>query len=418
MDQHRIAYLHKRYLAGTLSAAEAREWQQLLADPQHEAAVKSLMHATWRDTSSTAPRHWHTERGTLIFSRIIQAARPTRIRLWISAAAIFIAAVLVGYFAVINRKSMPDGPSVAEISPGGNRATLLLADGRTIDLSEAQTGIIVGDGITYLDGSKIIDMTYEAPSMRTDSASASYPESHVSQIMSLTTPKAGQYQVMLPDGTEVWLNAASTLKYPSRFDGHERVVELEGEAYFEVKRETRDIRHETSDRKTYRPFRVVSNGQTVEVLGTEFNISAYADEAETKTTLVEGKVRVGPNASGSATRNAQYAILTHGQQSVIYDGQMEIHEVDPGAAAAWRNGRFSFDGKDLQQVMRELARWYDINVIYEGPAPDIRFFGGIHRNNKLSTVMNLLETNGIAYRLEADRTLILSSAKQQNRKEG
>ncbi|MFC3198630.1 FecR family protein [Parapedobacter deserti] len=403
MDQHRIAYLHHRYLTDTLSPAEAREWQQLLADPMHEASIKSLMQATWSEVPLTEQADFPAKRATIIFNRMLPATRRTRLPVWLRVAAIFMACALVGYFVIDSRRgSNEQQVTQLDIQPGRNKAMLTLANGRTVDLSEAQAGIIVGDGITYLDGTSVLG------------AQDNKGRGKGSRPLSLATPKGGTYQVTLPDGTKVWLNSASTLNYPSQFDGDERVVMLEGEAYFEV-----------SEQVTKIPFKVMTKSQEVEVLGTQFNIAAYEDEQETKTTLIEGRVRVKADPqvatmrkTPSATPNTRYVILSPGQQSITQNGHIEVNDVDTSAAVAWLNGRFSLDGKSLHQVMRELARWYDINVKYEGEVPDIRFFGGIHRNNKLSTVMNLLETNGIAYRLEADRTLILSSTKQQNRKEG
>src|SRR5690606_13352531 len=184
-----------------------------------------------------------------------------------------------------------------DILPGGNRATLTLADGRTINLSEAQTGIVVGDGITYLDGTGVLD----------NSASS------VSTIMSLSTPKGGTYQITLPDGSKVWLNANSTLKYPSRFGGKERVVELEGEAYFDVSQQSTA----NSRQASFVPFLVKTNNQTVEVLGTEFNISAYADDPVTKTTLVEGSVKVSAHAVNAST------LLKPGEQGLLLHDRIE-----------------------------------------------------------------------------------------------
>src|SRR5690606_11646560 len=158
-----------------------------------------------------------------------------------------------------------------------NRATLTLADGRVVNLSQSQSGIIVGDGITYLDGSTVFGQGAGSTEQGTRHKGVT------TDNLQLTTPKGGTYQITLADGTKVWLNSASTLRYPSRFDGDERIVEMEGEAYFEVA---------PFSSKSPRPFLVKTENQTLKVLGTHFNVSAYADEEETKTTLVEGAVQI------------------------------------------------------------------------------------------------------------------------------
>ncbi len=415
MDEHRIAYLHDRYLTNTLSPDEAIEWQQLLTDPRHEAAIKSLMQSTWKGITAENQQDLPADKANAIFRQVTQAPYIRRIYPWLRIAAAFVAVLTIGYFVFDMGQNGDDRVLVqADIPPGGNKATLTLADGRVIDLSEEQSGIIVGDEITYTDGSAIA-----SPEV---GPSATEEGNRNTLYAILTTPKGGIYQVTLSDGTKVWLNSASTLKYPNRFTGNERVVELEGEAYFEVSHQLSTISYQpnvgTKPKADSRqptakrlPFRVVSRGQTVEVLGTQFNILAYPDEPNVKTTLVEGSVRVV--ASGIAAPNFPTSgipdfLLKPSQQSILADGRIEIKDVDPRTELAWRNGRFNFDGKKLPQVMRELSRWYAIDVAYEGQVPDIEFFGGIHRNNNLATVMNILETNGIGYRLTPDSTLILS----------
>jgi len=391
MDRKRLAYLHEQYLNNTLSKDEMREWQAALADPTYEATIKHLMASSWNLPVSSEQNDWTSEQADYVFNRIIKPHQRHVRLFWFSAAAVIVITLMVGHLFQRNHPTSTISPSLSDIQPGTNRATLAIEGGRTIALSEAQAGIRIGEVITYLDGSLLSDISENVP------RKTRFPESSQTtgiippQRLVLTTPRGGQYQVSLADGTKVWLNSASTLTYPSRFEGSERIVELDGEAYFEVQ-------HESQQK---RPFKVICRDQIVEVLGTTFNISTYADEPESKTTLVEGRVRILGPARATAD-------LLPGQQAIVQDNRVQVGDADIQAATAWRIGRFNFDGKNLRQVMSELSRWYDIDVIYDGPIPEIRFFGGIHRNNRLSTVVSLLDANGIAYRLEADRKLVLS----------
>lgn len=302
------------------------------------------------------------------------AKRPLR-RPWLryAAAAVLLLSVSIGLWFYGNSGFiMPP-----DITAGGNRATLTLADGRKIDLSDAKAGIVVGDGITYVDGSAVIENKGTLPAQ-------------FAALNSLTTPKGGTYQITLPDGSSVWLNANSTLKYPSRFDGNERVVELEGEAYF-------DVSHQAS----LVPFLVKTDKQTVEVLGTEFNVSAYSDDPETQTTLVEGRVRV------ATTADHRPHILAPGQQAVTLGKDIETKEVDIEPYIAWKNGHFLFDNTPLSTIADQLAKWYDIRVVFKDPVQSERFYGMIDRGKNLSQVLKMLEkTQTVRFKLQTNTLYI------------
>ncbi|MFC3199139.1 FecR family protein [Parapedobacter deserti] len=391
MDKNRINYLINAYQNRQASAEEHEELMQWYREvsyhdgeyPDTEAAVQVRMLARLLDDTGYTPEHvrkrWYARRD-------------------IAAAAILMV-VFLGVWVFFGDQIL-DQPTddqafaevtdVQDVAPGGNRATLTLADGRTVDLNEAQSGIVVGDGITYLDGTEVLgsDATERQPTARN---------------LRLTTPEGGTYQVTLSDGTKVWLNAASSLNYPSRFSGGERVVELEGEAYFEVM-PVRSGANRQSSTSANLPFRVISKGQTVEVLGTQFNVSAYDDEPETKTTLVEGRVRVGVNGQSST--------LKPGQQSATKAGNIAISGVDVSRATAWKDGYFNFTDMTLHEVMRQLGRWYGLEIEYEGQIPYIAFYGSIERNNRLSTVMALLESNDLTYRLDGRKLVVSSKARR------
>jgi len=285
------------------------------------------------------------------------------------AAAAAILAVLGGtwiFFLGDSRPLRTDFKlAVEEILPGGNRATLTLGNGRMIDLSEAKTGIIIlEENITYNDGDTLL--------------------LEPSETLMLTTPKGGTYQITLSDGTKVWLNAASTLTYPSRFTKAARVVEVSGEAYFAVAKDKS------------RPFTVNSSGQTIEVLGTEFNISAYPANNETKTTLVKGEVKISNLRSQTSKR------LKPGEQAVVSGPTMNIANVSVAPYTAWKDGFFYFDNVPPREAIEQVARWYNLEVVYEGTMPETFVFGIVDRAKPLSAVLNSLAKSGLDFETRQD----------------
>ena len=313
----------------------------------------------------------------------------------VAAAAVLIA--LGGWFYWSTQQSGSEVPLASlygdDALPGGNRATLTLTDGRTIDLSEAQEGIVVGDEISYTDGSAV----YNGPS-------GTEKGSLTTNYYVLSTPKGGTYQVTLPDGSKVWLNSASILKYPSKFDDKERVVELVGEGYFEVNR------RQSAQSAFNLPFKVITNGQTVEVLGTQFNISAYADEKETRTTLVEGSVRLSlaRELSEASLVPDKQVVLAPGEQGIVTPEGLSKQHVDTEPYTAWKNGRISFNDQPIDAIMRGVARWYDVAVVYEGELPEDKFGGTVSRFDNVSSVLRTLELTGrVRFRVEG-RTIYVS----------
>jgi ferric-dicitrate binding protein FerR (iron transport regulator) len=209
----------------------------------------------------------------------------------------------------------------------------------------------------------------------------------------IRTPRGGQYQVVLSDGTHVWLNAETTLRFPVSFKGRERKVDLSGEAYFEVAKDAG------------RPFRVMTTGSLVEVYGTHFNVNAYADEASVRTTLLEGSVAVGAAVGGSP---GKVQMLSPGQQaSVKVDGSVEVDDrADTEEAIAWKNGRFQFNSADIRSIMRQIARWYDAEVVFEGH-PELHFTGQITRRDEVSRVLQMMEMTGeVRFRIEGRRIYV------------
>nr|WP_240966056.1 FecR family protein [Pseudoflavitalea sp. G-6-1-2] len=205
----------------------------------------------------------------------------------------------------------------------------------------------------------------------------------------MSTPRGRQFQLRLPDGSAVWLNAASTIRYPAAFAGNERKVELTGEAYFEV----------APDQQ--RPFRVLTPKQQIEVMGTHFNVNAYADEPLEQTTLIEGSVKV----SGAVSQLSK--LLTPDHQASVSDGAITVTKLDTGPVIAWKNGLFCFVNANVPGVMRQLSRWYDIEVQYEGKIPDRVFAGKMQRDLTLNEMLNLLSSLNLNFKLEGSKKLIV-----------
>jgi ferric-dicitrate binding protein FerR (iron transport regulator) len=300
-------------------------------------------------------------------------------KLWMPIAASVLILLSLGFYLLLNKQDVKQtNMQVANIPPGGNKAFLTLANGNKIILNSAKNGNIATQGnVTVL---KVADgqLSYAAKGKEDTEAG----------FNTITTPKGGQYQLILADGTKVWLNAMSSLRFPAVFKGVERQVELTGEAYFEVAK------------NKAMPFIVKSGFQAVRVLGTHFDVNAYTDESSIKTTLLEGSVEV----------SNQYAktIIAPGQQSVSGDqGGLLKREVDTEKEVAWKNGIFSFDGDDLKTIMRQVSRWYNVDVSYSGTISDEKFHGEISRFSNLSDVLKILELYQVHFE-QKDNNLIVS----------
>lgn len=309
----------------------------------------------------------------------IKDERPvSRIR-WISIAASFILLFSIGvYFSVVKRAPLEYAVNKANnIRPGGNMATLHLANGRTIVLNNAANGSLVklgDDSVTKAAGA----ISYAALKSSLDN-----------QYDTLSIPRGGTYQLTLADGSRIWLNSSSAIRFPENFNHKERKVELlYGEAYFEIS-------HHADQ-----PFRVAAQNQTVEVLGTHFNISSYAEEPTIKTTLLEGSVKVSaPNGM---------EVIKPGQQAIVGNGQISVTEVNTEEAVAWKNGYFRFNGEKIESVMRKLSRWYNIEVRYEGTPPDEEYNAAISRYRGINEVLKELEyAKSVHFKVEGRRVTVM-----------
>lgn len=314
-----------------------------------------------------------------------------------SAAAIFLVFFIGGlyYFDkdIIPEKALSDINQV--IAPGGNKAVLTLSDGTDIPLDTIEEGEIAeqsGISIVKRGAGQLVYGTTNSV-LNDPDLLLSYkgPQSY----NTITTPRGGQYQVVLPDGTKVWLNAASSLRFPTLFNTEERLVELQGEAYFEV----------TKNKKM--PFRVITKTQQVEVLGTSFNISSYEDEAITKTSVLEGSVKVN-QLSSSTSRRVKSEILKSGQQSVLQGGTMKVFSVNIQESLAWKNNKFMFANENIESVMRKIARWYDVEIVYRDNVSHKAIWGSISRFEDISEILNLLELTGsVHFKIEGRRIYVM-----------
>ncbi|WP_316804566.1 FecR domain-containing protein [Pedobacter nototheniae] len=315
----------------------------------------------------------------------------------IAAAAVVLFFIGFVIYSQLN-KNLPNlqqvKNEVKEISPGGNKATLTLADGSKISLTDATDGVIAQEaGISITKTSKGELIYTIAPATEKENKNL---------YNTIETPRGGQYQVNLPDGTRVWLNAESKLKYPTAFDKKDRVVELKGEAYFEVAK-----RMDKSGTRV--PFKVITelgNGrdQEVDVLGTHFNINAYRNEPSNKTTLVEGSVRIVNLQSKNAN------LLKPGQQSIIQASSPSIliKDIDAEEAVSWIDGVFSFNEENLETIMNKISRWYDVDIDYRGNRINKVFGGRISRFNSVNEVLDMLETTGaVHFKIEGRRILVM-----------
>lgn len=303
----------------------------------------------------------------------------------VAAASLFICLAGIGaYLAFRNpvlpaaTKGFPEQLKVAG-APGVNKAILTLSDGSTVILDDAKNGQVAkqaGAQIAKLaNGQLVYNSLKEKPADIV--------------FNTLTTPRGGQFKLKLPDGSTVWLNAVSSIKYPTAFIGNERKVEITGEAYFEVAHDAE------------KPFKVSVGEMEVIVLGTHFNINTYNDETTVKTTLLEGSVNLAK--AGALVR------LKPGQQAQTGNSQAikVVNNVDIDQVVAWKNGYFSFYKSDLQTVMRQISRWYDVDISYEGKIPERQFGGKIDRNSNITEVLNILEESKVHFKIEERKIIVL-----------
>jgi transmembrane sensor len=389
----RIALLMFRYIRNELTPDEDQElseWrslapanEQLFQDETDPDNIRNEMKEMYANKEAVFQKIREK------YPELSQKSGVSRKILAISIAAAFLLSMGIGSYFLLNSPKKEKLANKNEntnksILPGGNHAMLTLMNGTSILLDSMKNGVVITDEVSNTiikkDGGQLLyTKNSQVIASQTD-------------YNTLQTPRGGQYLLVLSDGTRVWLNAASSLRYPTSFSGHERKVELEGEAYFEVAK----IMSPSTNRSV--PFIVSVIGKyNVEVLGTHFNIMAYHDEPFIETTLLEGSVKI------------ESKVLGPGQQAQMSEKETSVtvkNDVDVNAVIAWKNGKTSFKDASIQTIMRAISRWYDVDVTFEGMIPDKRFKGGLPRNTDLQELLNVLEQNGIHFTVEGKKIIV------------
>ena len=382
IDQHEILVKLSRREATAQEQEAFRQWVQTLPQPQLEALLNE-----YGDIIAEIPEVREAHNPELLTAIHAAMDNEPKVRvmplkwIWAAAAAVLLLAVSIIVLQTNTAtRATKRTEQLADLPPGKSGAILTLTNGEKLVLDSLGNGIIARDGgsETVLHDGKLIYNVRSAGSQE-----IGYNE--------MTTPKGRNFRIELPDGTLVWLNAASSIRYPTAFTGDKREVTIKGEAYFEVMKNPN------------MPFVVqVDNRADIEVLGTHFNINAYSDESAIKTTLLEGKVKVT-----SVTGDRRSATLSPGQQSLLTASAMQLLQPDLEQVMAWKNGLFNFEGATLNEVMKQLERWYDIEVVYEKGIPDIAFGGEMTKNISLAGLLLVLEKSDIHFRIEGRKLVVL-----------
>jgi len=386
MNEERINLLAKKWLDGTLTEAERLEFEQ--------------WYASFDDSEEILHDEAPGDLGNRMYQNIIaqrQSVRSGVVRMsprrWTAAAAVLLCLSFSAYLLMrpVGKGEkgivMRQAETAGDIGPGGNRATLTLGDGSIVSLDDVEEG-----ALREQQGARFIKL---------DSGSLAYTSAQQTDKVSyntLSTPRGGQFKLMLPDSSMVYLNAASSITFLTAFPADERRVVVTGEAYFEVK----------PDRN--RPFRVVTTssvgeGQLIEVLGTHFNVNAYADEVAVTTSLLEGSVKI-ISITGKNEAEKKSGVLKPGQQSVLQNGALRVQEADVFSAVAWKNGLFQFREASLPEVMRQISRWYDVDIVYEGPVSERKFSGKMYRNINASQALEILKFMKVNFRIEGKKIIV------------
>ncbi len=425
MPTTRIAYLFGRYFDKTATAEERTEFMSLMTAPEHQAAVQALMEQYWEGFSEDSDFFSADQSEVMLQAALGETAPPVvveagiplaqepvglgasapdqpqpsmgraplrRLDYLMAASVVLVALGLSLWWYSSKRGGLPvavapELAKVEKVNPGTNKAILILGDGSKVQLDSVSKGELATQGPTEVVQQGGGQVAYEPNATgAVATPSIGVPEGIAVTYNTIVTPRGGQYKVTLADGTKVWLNAASSLRFPTAFTGKSREVELTGEGYFEV---AGDAHH---------PFRVKVNQTNVDVLGTRFNIMAYPDEPTLNTSLLQGAVRVA--------NEGQQALPQPGEEVIFNPATltMKVAPVDTDQAVAWKNGLFLFEGVTIDKVMRQLARWYDVKFSIDGNIA-YHYSGGFSRNAPLYDVLRTLEL-GVRARFEQDGSMI------------
>lgn len=360
MDKHQVKVLLLKYEQGICTEYEKAQLESWYVRQE----IPSVFELSETELDTELNRIWKS----LEEEHKVIPIQPLWPKIAVAASILFF--LTVGIYFYLNQFSVSENKTelvenIKDIQPGSNKAILIDASGNQEDLHE-EVFVVAEHDANLIENGKVSYNT-------------------------VLTPKGGQYQVILSDGTHVWLNAASSLKYPVSFSGKERKVEISGEAYFEVA-------HNSA-----KPFKVVSDNQVVEVLGTHFNVNTYLDEPAVKTTLLEGSVKV----SSLLENNTSGLILKPGEQAIHTVQHIIKTQTDTEQVIAWKNGFFQFENASLESVMRQIARWYDLDVEYNGKISKRVFNGKVYRNMSLSKVLSVLSFSKVNYKVDNKRLIIM-----------
>lgn len=376
MQSSRLAYLVRRHYDRLSTAAEKAELMTLLRTDTNDAELDVLLAELMEEH---LPGHEvPAGQQAAAFAQFRRQTRPAKVRhLWRwTAAAAVLAAVVTGGLLLRQPPAPVPQAIVADIAPATDKATLTLSDGSKVTL----------------DSTGQLELQQPDAQVRQQGGLLEYAAEQTTgpvQYNTLSTPRGGTFRIVLPDGTKVWLNAASTLRYPTAFNKKSRQVDIAGEAYFEVAK------------LAEAPFRVaMPNGAAVDVLGTSFNIQAYADVKEMTTTLTAGAIRV--------SQGTQSVTLSPDEQAVVSNAAITVQQhVNTEPVLAWKNGLFHFDNAPFKEVMQQLSRWYDVDVAYMGAVPSRKFSGELQRNLSLLQIVEIMNENKMNVRLEEGRKLVV-----------
>lgn len=411
MMNQRLPYLLDRYLNKSCSGNELTEFYALVNDPANEKEFDDLLSVAISSTTGVYRMGkdrkpamlqdiFNNERGQIPVTLPL-APKRNWIRLTSAAAILLVVGAALYIFNVQYPSDLGAGQLVginnkAGILPGSNKAVLTLGDGTAINLQDVANGKLANEGDVLVMKSQNGQLIYSI------NKEIDRKDRNLWSVNTLTTPRGGQYQLNLPDGTKVWLNAASTLKFPSTFTGlNQRKVELSGEAYFEVAKIM--VSEKGAKGKDIKlPFVVVTGSQKVEVLGTHFNVNAYIDEGNTRTTLLEGAVKVTDD-------ERRTVILKPGQQSLLNKDALVVQQADLEKSIDWKSGKFIFKNESLESIMRKVARWYDVKVVYAVSVPKEETFSGtVSRFDDVGKLLRRLELTGeVSFKINGKTITVL-----------
>ncbi|MCC6286819.1 MAG: FecR domain-containing protein [Chitinophagaceae bacterium] len=392
-SKERLKHLLKLYADNAATSEEIKEMLSLVRQDGEDKALESFIMELRQETKNDAlniPVDWET-----MWESIHPSTPVKKMHWWRVAAAVIIMLCTASYFWFNSHKKTSEEivrsgaaqEPAKDIQPGGNKAVLTLADGSQIVLDTTANGRLATQGNMEIIKLSNGELAYKGTANNKDEV----------LYNTMSTPRGGQYSLILPDGSKVWLNAISSIRYPTTFKGSERKVEITGEAYFEVAKD-----HS-------RPFKVsvqAASGKghmQVEVLGTHFNINAYSDEPLTNTTLLEGSVKVITAAGNTVIKPGQ-------QAQVNDDGKIKTEpDISISDVMAWKDGYFTFKDSELKTIMRQIMRWYDVEVKYENDNTPNRYFtADISRSKTLSGVLKILEQSNIHFKLEGRILTVMS----------